>query len=56
MTNADRIRAMSDGELADFIYDCDPSCEYGCPARVGGCCDDCVRTIEEWLKQEVEDE
>lgn len=56
MTNADKIRAMSDGELADFLYDCSPSCEYGCPARVGGCCENCIRAMEEWLKQEVEDE
>lgn len=55
-TNADRIRSMSDGELADFLYDCNFSCEYGCPARVGGCCEDCIRSIEEWLKKEVEDE
>ena len=56
MTNADKIRAMSDGELADFLCDCSPSCEYGCPARVGGCYENCIRAMEEWLKQEVEDE
>jgi hypothetical protein len=52
-TNADRIRAMSDGELADFLYDCGCSCEYGCPAHTAECCTDCVRSIEKWLKEDA---
>lgn len=49
VTNADRIRAMSDEELAEFIASLD------CPDRWRECkghCDDCVL---EWLKQPAEE-
>lgn len=51
MTNADRIRAMSDEELCEFLYSykfCD-MCEEGC----GECHyhGDCERRLAEWLKQ-----
>lgn len=50
MTNAERIKNMSDEELAEIImcpYDTDPSvCSYK-----GVCLDCCL----EWLKQPVED-
>ena len=50
MTNSERIRNMSDEELAEIImcpYDTDPSvCNYK-----GVCLDCCL----EWLKQPVED-
>lgn len=57
-TNADRIRAMSDEELADFldnvfnnIFDeYEFPCEF-CTERIN--CDVC---FVEWLKKEVEDE
>ena len=39
-TNADRIRQMSDEELADFMSNCEPCCESG---------------WLDWLKQEVKD-
>ena len=49
MTNGERIRGMSDEELAEIImcpYDTDPSvCNYK-----GVCLDCCL----EWLKQPVE--
>ena len=55
MTNADKIRAMTDAELANFIavY---MECEV-CPASVGSSCGDsnsCRRLLLCWLKQEEE--
>lgn len=56
-TNADRIRAMTDEELADFINDT----EYGFIDRPGMCdvCDhhrikDCKNCWLDWLKSPVE--
>ena len=49
MTNADRIRAMSDEELVEVIM-----CPYGSEpdiCRTQGTCIDCC---EEWLKEPVE--
>ena len=53
-TNADRIRAMSDEELAAFLYACEfcDICEEGCEdCRYNG---ECKRRLVEWLKQPVE--
>lgn len=52
-TNADRIRAMSDEELANMwctYVDCGE-----CPKRIGCSMNyqDCLRLALEWLKQEV---
>ena len=59
MTNADRIRAMTDEELAEFISP-HVYCEYfDCPAY--GACDyaptalNCFKGIKEWLAREVEE-
>ncbi|MBR5948238.1 MAG: hypothetical protein IKZ82_06265 [Clostridia bacterium] len=56
MTNADRIRSMTDEELAkymgDMIY---PECVC-CPADETGWCSDCYDKWLDWLKQEVEDD
>ena len=49
-TNADRIRAMSDEELADFIQNC------GCPDHARDCMRLCYDCVFEWLKEPVEDE
>lgn len=53
-TNADRIRAMSDEELCDFLYSYKffEICNEGC----GECTyqGECVRRLAEWLKQPVE--
>ena len=55
MTNADRIRAMSDEELAEFLcketWVCDryAVCKE-CPRWIGDCC----LPIDEWLKQTAE--
>ena len=51
MTNADRIRAMSDEELAAVI-----ACGVGCVRNAPHCRqDDCTPCINEWLKQPVKD-
>lgn len=52
MTNADRIRAMSDEELATFM-NCD-----GCPPKNEGCNDGqkCSLCWLEWLQQPAEEE
>ena len=53
-TNADRIRAMSDEKLAEFITSGVP--KDACKGRCGGDesfpCSECVL---DWLKEEVED-
>ena len=51
-TNADRIRAMTDDELADLLTaDCKYIPEELCRKYLGNC-NACLR---EWLKQEVDD-
>ena len=55
-TNADRIRAMSDDELAEFLYDCEflHICKEGCgECHYNG---ECEKRIAEWLKQPAEEE
>ena len=53
-TNADRIRRMTDEELADFMtyYDC--NCEY-CAYEECGEKSECEKGVLQWLKQEVKD-
>lgn len=56
-TNADRIRAMSDEELAEFLYT-SFSC-YGCPVRAEcdkTACKGCDELVLEWLKQPVKED
>lgn len=54
-TKADRIRAMSDEELFDFLYSYKffEMCKEGC----GECSyqGECVRRLMEWLKQPAEE-
>lgn len=54
ITNADRIRAMSDKELAQWFDDITgilmPWCNHPCPNGEDSICKDC---ITEWLKQEA---
>lgn len=58
MTNGDKIRAMTDEELAEFIHDVSHKCQETC---YGGCMR-CKYTwcnyvdTEEWLKQPAEDD
>ena len=61
-SNADRIRAMSDEELAMFIADMvdHPWCsESGCPLKRAGACafpeKPCDESALDWLKSPVED-
>lgn len=55
-TNADRIRCMSDEDLAKFLAGFDPHC-CNCPADgvCGGCSStpprDCAWWFEEWLQE-----
>ena len=51
-TNADRIRAMRDEELAEFLRKYF-NCEYACPAKIDICYENCKGSVLDWLKQEV---
>lgn len=55
-TNADRIRAMSDAEKADFLCDIG-ECDRRCPAKIGDCIfsdSNCRSAWLDWLEQESE--
>lgn len=55
MTNADKIRAMTDEELADklaFYLDCDNCPFHGCSHFVHNY-KICREAVFDWLKQEV---
>ena len=65
-TNADRIRAMTDEELAEFLFrfdECDTTVGRGysvgdslCDAPGGGdIWGECTHCILEWLKEEVKE-
>lgn len=56
-TNADRIRAMSDEELAKFIPDWSytPACKCDEKPYVD-CNNECDKCVLEWLKQPAEEE
>lgn len=63
-TNADRIRGMSDEELAEYIFDLGNGSEYcyghcafqdNCTIR-GFDNDTCIRGVIEWLRQPAETE
>ena len=49
MTNADRIRSMSDEELANFVHEGCPYIEEECTMK------GCVKCIIEWLKQPLKE-
>ena len=54
ITNADRIRSMSDEELAEFISKYF-SCEYECAVRDKCGSDwDCKRATIDWLQSDAE--
>ena len=50
-TNADRIRAMTDEELAQMFWET-ASCEL-CKLKKQYCSDDCKGTWLDWLKEEA---
>lgn len=57
-TNADRIRAMTDEELAYMLVDIG-ECDRRCPAKTDTCIfsdSTCRMAWLDWLKQEVDDE
>lgn len=59
MTNADRIRSMTDEELAEWLaevlFHCSNTiCDERCP-MYKCCCDQPSDNIEDWLKQEATD-
>ena len=47
-TNADRIRSMTDEELANFVHEGCPYIEEECTMK------GCVKCILEWLQQPAE--
>ena len=58
VTNADRIRNMSDEELLKFINYESPSCTEFCDEFNEGCFHNCIRNrgedvILQWLKEKV---
>ena len=59
MTNADKIRNMSDEELADLIVGLNDHCLAGiglcdCSSESGVTCEQiCMRKTKEWLTLEV---
>lgn len=50
MSNADRIREMTDEELADSMKECPPHREWLDCAFIGGC----KECRLDWLRQEAE--
>lgn len=57
VTNADRIRAMTDDELADFFYELVDSgaCNDFGITHERECDSNCVECIKEWLNQPVKE-
>lgn len=57
MTNADRIRAMSDEELAEFIPNWSYTKACKCDEETFvGCDNECEKCVAEWLQQPVREE
>lgn len=68
LTNADRIRSMSDEELAEYIFglgngpeNCDEHCAYQDDCNAEGfnyntCIKACIKGVTDWLKQPVKEE
>jgi hypothetical protein len=57
MTNADRIRNMSDEELAELLYKTVIRCGenlFNCCEPLAGECMECVDCYISWLQKEVE--
>ena len=58
MTNADRIRNMTDEELAEYFYKASVNCNMCCPYSGGRCKSmyiTCKDGILEWLGKEAEE-
>ena len=54
-TNADRIRGMTDEELAEWLVDAN-MCERVCIEEDYCGCDVCVNRVTDWLKQPAREE
>ena len=59
ITNADRIRAMTDEELAEFLTGLNAHCLAGigkidCSSCIGYCEDNCRRMTRKWLQSEAD--
>lgn len=54
-TNADRIRSMSDEDLAEWLVDAN-MCERVCIEEDYCGCDVCVNRVTDWLKQPVKED
>lgn len=54
VTNADRIRAMTDDELAELFW-IRADCKL-CPCKADHCSDDCKGAWLNWLRQEATSE
>ena len=52
-TNGDRLRKMSNEELAKFIYRCDPVCDNGKCTGSGD--EPCIRCAIDYLNKESEE-
>lgn len=57
-TNADRIRAMTDEELARFLVDISADCTSRCEccAYTRRCTDKCIGGVRDWLRQPVKED
>ena len=55
MTNADRIRAMSDEELAKFIPNWSYTNACKCGEHYVDCNNECEKCVADWLRQPAEE-
>lgn len=53
MTWGDKIRSMSDEELAKLIYS--DWCDIACSPETQNCNMDCIDKILDWLRREVKE-
>lgn len=55
MTNSQKIRAMTDEQLAALLFKTRNPCPWWCGASYDCDGDDCESGLLDWLKQEVSD-
>lgn len=55
MTNGDKIRSMTDEELAEWLTDGHEQCDF-CAKHLCDFDSDCVHGVLKWLKQEVSED
>ena len=59
ITHGDKIRSMSDEELAEFIVGLSEHClagigECDCSNEVNPCCEVCEKVVRKWIQSESE--